>query len=1683
MRKDRCIRSSDAAAVCEHCSGRNRKAGGDFGGRTVFILGAQDLRTKPLQTLSNFICEADLILRTPSPAIVRTPASSRSAMAALVSTDACKTKKRKRKKERERKLLCGEKVEVRQFEDGLKGSWSTGVVIRCERLVRHVEYTDLLSENGSSKLIELISVSPVVEGMVTVCRTPKTFRGHIRPLPPHSNIQQSRLSYGLCVDAFVNDAWWEGVVFDHEEGAGERLVFFPDEGDQLRINVDHLRLSQDWDEVLGGWRHRGDWLFLGFIKKIEQEGSLPVSVRQIWYDMRANVCLRSRSLEWTCRETCVWEKLVLEAVQENVHAAAGQPFPASDFVAKKKLAACKTRRKTGESLILVSGADLGVQMDEYSPPMLVGSNVAEEDLAVRKSKRRKISKSRNSISEADSEFQIEECPQILDECIDQDKQICQPVLALPSELNAVALEPALDIGSEDSIDLHKEDDQENLSGPRGSDLVADDFISEEDLTTRVSERRKTCMVQSSASRSVLRDQIEDYGVQHTLDRSEECVGQENHLRQHGLAFPSVPNTAALEPSQNIRLEGLIDVHNPSANACGSHFHRDFSTRSQGISPLPSDLDPQTPKPKAPSDSISPYGDNHCVQPHLVPGDSARLEAKMQPLATSWVLGNGPTDINCQHNVSPRGSRYYSFSEACTAWKDDGIVHDMLNGNEGKNIGMRVDQDAELNSDLAPLEKEAYEASGGNGSWQSVGKELLSRAEYFPNAIAEYCALTSLKEKEKKKKEKRRFAGSKNLRSTSLKARLHLLFLGWKLEFKPDKKCVRKRYISPGGKAYPSLHTACIYLKEQEVKVWHRGNDHGSVEDHPGCKVDGPPVATFHPEPDFLPQDPLGYSRVVKKIMLREEHSSCSPELFRDNQDLRNDGLHKDTGRSSTGMATSDGRSDSDVRQIQLPEIQQQGAEGSPSHLGEKKKVHDGSEQKDTAVFRPEYCPQAVIDYYKCGKDGKYKRNTSCREIKQVRSKARMHLSAEGWKLWYVRKGKKLDLRYGLPNGGGFNSLWAACKAWTENLGIDKSSGISSRGDELVSKKFDSPISEKCKNCVNSVTPRLEIQRNAQLLHGRSCNGTSWSFGSLLSSELGSGEVRLTGVRKCRKRRNYSSFAVASQLLPHERNAHLLSWSPIVENVKPDGLSSLCDETVKHSRDSSSGSRKRKKQKSSGARITRGDKSDSRYLTHVLRSSKRAPRAVVPCSSQHMVRSVLSWLIDNDVVLPRQKVCYMQGKDRHVVAEGRITREGIKCKCCKKVYSLTGFEVHAGSSNHRPSAHIFLQDGRSLLQCQMQVVRDGKLKGLRSDPDARMKRDRSRWRSDNICSICRYGGKLVLCDHCPASFHLSCIDLKDVPEGKWSCPTCRCGICGKSDFNGDSEQFTAKTILYCDQCEREYHVGCLRRRGTAGLETCPEGNWFCSNKCSKIFMRIQKLIGKSKQTGVAGLTWTLLRPRKDVSCDLNTLDGEAMTEYHSKLSVALGVLHECFIPITEPRTKRDLVTDVIFNQGSELKRLNFRGFYTMLLERGDELISVATVRIFGAKVAEMPLIATRVQYRQQGMCRLLMNELEKMLSDLGVERLFLPATPQMLPKWVTSFGFTKMSVPERLKFLEYTFLEFQGTVMCQKVLMPSTIKAAESRSRGIIRSLSRKSWARDDYADSTCPTRSDLTRPELNGQKR
>eukprot|EP00985_Skeletonema_marinoi_P000238 scaffold68_cov163-Skeletonema_marinoi.AAC.5 len=43
---------------------------------------------------------------------------------------------------------------------------------------------------------------------------------------------------------------------------------------------------------------------------------------------------------------------------------------------------------------------------------------------------------------------------------------------------------------------------------------------------------------------------------------------------------------------------------------------------------------------------------------------------------------------------------------------------------------------------------------------------------------------------------------------------------------------------------------------------------------------------------------------------------------------------------------------------------------------------------------------------------------------------------------------------------------------------------------------------------------------------------------------------------------------------------------------------------------------------------------------------------------------------------------------------------------------------------------------------------------------------------DYCEVCDDGGDLILCDGCPSAFHIHCIKLSDIPEGKWYCPECQ-----------------------------------------------------------------------------------------------------------------------------------------------------------------------------------------------------------------------------------------------------------------------------------------------------------------------
>ncbi|CAL5202533.1 unnamed protein product [Lathyrus oleraceus] len=689
-----------------------------------------------------------------------------------------------------------------------------------------------------------------------------------------------------------------------------------------------------------------------------------------------------------------------------------------------------------------------------------------------------------------------------------------------------------------------------------------------------------------------------------------------------------------------------------------------------------------------------------------------------------------------------------------------------------------------------------------------------------------------------------------------------------------------------------------------------------------------------------------------------------------------------------------------------------------------------------AVAMP-YCPQAIVEYHKHALD------PTLHDKRKLISNIRNYLVKEGWVLTDPPlENRRRGVLYTSPQKRKFFSLSTVCKFLIEES--TKRSSISGiqplNASSVVNKESvdwvpsDDDLSSKASHLLSDETELYTIDRVATNRSKRK-RDESRSLAVVPSSVAVAGEQATPSAAYCQPIFEYHKHALepnwhGKRKLISKIRKHLVEegWvltDPPLENrrrgvlyTSPQkrrftSLNMVCKFLIEESNGRSS---------ISGIEplMRKRDESSLR-----MRSNKRVRKFSVPSLSHQKALNVVSWLIDSNVVLPRSKVCYVAKRQR-VMASGRLTQDGIKCKCCHKIYSLVSFEFHAiGSNTTRPSASIFLDDGRSLLQCQIQIMQDHVSRVAMVKSQTHMCQSEN----DYICSVCRDGGELLLCDRCPSSFHKTCLGLEDVPDGDWFCPSCLCGICGQRKFNGGGED---GHFLKCIQCEHNYHVACLISRGTCKSRSYAESR-FCGKDCERLYEGLQRMLGEPVSVGVDNLTWTLVKSIDSESCDIDSSKSGLLAESYSKLNVALSVMHECFEPLKEPSSGRDLVEDVIFSRWSELNRMNFRGFYTVLLEKDEDLVSVATFRVFGDKVAEVPLVGTRFQYRRHGMCRILMDELEKKLMQLGVKQLVLPAVPSVVDTWTGPFGFSKMTELERSKFLDYTFLDFPGTIMCQKFL--------------------------------------------------
>ncbi|XP_057783231.1 increased DNA methylation 1 isoform X2 [Salvia miltiorrhiza] len=663
----------------------------------------------------------------------------------------------------------------------------------------------------------------------------------------------------------------------------------------------------------------------------------------------------------------------------------------------------------------------------------------------------------------------------------------------------------------------------------------------------------------------------------------------------------------------------------------------------------------------------------------------------------------------------------------------------------------------------------------------------------------------------------------------------------------------------------------------------------------------------------------------------------------------------------------------------------------PQACSSKKAVKKEAERSPSTEISP---PVKL----KQGKGGNAKRGGST-EKQMLREKIRGMLIDAGWSIDYRPRRNRdyLDAVYINPSGTAYWSIIKAYDAFEKHLKEDNDKVKA----EVGSPSF-APLSE---DLINKLTRQTKKKIAEEMKRKRKENSMTRS-----------------GKKSAVKEAEESSDSDQSE----ERLS-----SYIKQKQKLRGK--LCKVDQDSDNDLSDDSLNRKPRKAKFEKPSTSSKSNpiqgrtSKVIgrcTLLVRGSDRGDNSdfdgYVPYRGK---RTVLAWLIDCGTAKLSEKVQYMNRKRTKVMLEGWITRDGIHCGCCSKILTVSKFELHAGSKLRQPFQNIFLESGSSLLQCQIDAWNSQEESLHRDfftvdvdgdDPD------------DDTCGICGDGGDLICCDSCPSTFHQVCLGIQMLPSGDWHCPNCICKYCGLASENmAEENSIICGELNRCDFCEKKYHNSCSER---AHLQPSSSSASFCGLKCQEIYDHLQKILG-IKHELEAGISWSVIQ-RSDVS-DASQRGFPSRVECNSKLAVALSVMDECFLPIIDRRSGINIIHNVVYNCGSNFNRLNYRGFYTAILERGDEIIAAASIRLHGDRLAEMPFIGTREIYRRQGMCRRLLSSIETELGSLKVGQLIIPAISEHMNTWTAVFGFHELEDALKKEIKSMNMLVFPGTDMLQK----------------------------------------------------
>ncbi|XP_078174492.1 uncharacterized protein LOC144568129 isoform X2 [Carex rostrata] len=382
----------------------------------------------------------------------------------------------------------------------------------------------------------------------------------------------------------------------------------------------------------------------------------------------------------------------------------------------------------------------------------------------------------------------------------------------------------------------------------------------------------------------------------------------------------------------------------------------------------------------------------------------------------------------------------------------------------------------------------------------------------------------------------------------------------------------------------------------------------------------------------------------------------------------------------------------------------------------------------------------------------------------------------------------------------------------------------------------------------------------------------------------------------------------------------------------------------------------------------------------------------------------------------------------ILLTGYKQGSAIKCTCHNYELTPSDFEAHAGlSQKRRLDESIYNSDGKPLPELSLKFPDIPRSSSVISPRHG--KRDQNKHHKQIAKPL----------QNSTQSFTVSTrLRLKRVLKSLKGVIAC-CTIC-KESYASLGDEADPKLIIFCNQCERAYHVGCLENQETFEIEDVFKGTWFCCTDCTRVHKCLTNICALGARPVPAPFLDLLKRP---LAAENNRLKlcwqvfGGGNTENQMLLSQSLKFIKGAFKPIIHG--KEDIIREMVYGKQVEGTGQDFRGVLCIVIKLGEEIINIAVLRVFGQFVAELPLVTSSKLWRQKGYFRMLLSLIVELLLLLQVRLLVAPVHEKMESIWIHKLGFVKAS-DQKVQMLEeqHGLILFEDTAVLMKEIRASPI---------------------------------------------